>query len=218
MKNTCSKKTKKSRWLTGCIFHQLGDIFFRKLRKKPGQFSKTILQSSTFSKSVFSRKFPPDTQNAMFTNKLEEFNQDSQIISVKGREHSSERFPKKTSKKSSVVVGTILTNLLDNFNQKTKSFVINFRISRIYHSFWGKTNFPFKKFLYLRRMQFCKFDGNFMPEIHKNSSSFFEIKHTNNFLSPKKVSSSEEIVWMRGIQSLKAGKNFFWEKSEISFN
>ena len=89
---------KKTPWLNWYNFYQVGDTFFRKVRKIPGQFSKKIIQSSTFSKSVLSRKFPPDTQNAMLTIKLEDFYQDSQIFSVKGREPSSEHFPKKHQK------------------------------------------------------------------------------------------------------------------------
>ena len=60
---------------------------------------------------------------------------------------------------------------------------------------------------------FGKSDEKFMPQIYKNSSSFFEIKHTNNFSSPLKVYFSEEIVWMRGMTNLKAGQKTFFEKS-----
>ena len=72
-------------------------FLLRKVRNFTGQFSKLNTQSITFSKYVLFHKVPRDTQNAILTSKLEEFYQDSQIISVKSREHSpgnSQKNPK----------------------------------------------------------------------------------------------------------------------------
>ena len=183
------------------------------MRKIPGQFSKTIIQSSTFSKSVLSRKFPQDTQNAMLTSKLDDFYQDSQIISVKGREHSSEHFPKKHQK--------FFCSRWSNFDKpegqfqpKNKEFFNQIsKFSNLSIFFGEKLIFSQKKSYIYVEWNFGKSDEKFMPETQQNSSSFFEFKHTNNFSSPKKVYFSEEIVWMRGMKNLKAGWKTFFEKS-----
>ena len=174
------------------------------------------MQSSTFSKSVLSCKFPPDTQNAMLTNKLEDFYQDSQFISVKGREHSSEHFPKKTSKNSFVVVEAILTNLKDSFNQKTKRFLINFRISRNYQFFWGKSNFLTKVSSVYVESIFGNSEEKFLPKIQKTLAGFSKSSIRIIFRLQKKYtskkSSESSFIWN---STILIGK-FFLSKT-ISF-
>ena len=153
LKNACSRKTKKSPWLNGCNFQPVGDNFFRKVRKIPGQFSKTIIHSSTFSKSVHARKFPPDTQNAMLTSKLEEFYQDSQIISVKSREHSPGNSQKNPKTFFCGHWGPFWWNWLTVSAKKQRVFQSNFEILEVISFFFKKNKFSHQKFLCLRRMQ-----------------------------------------------------------------
>ena len=131
---------------------------------------------------------------------------------VKVREHSSENFPKKHQKNSSVVVGGNFDKPVGQFQPKNKEFCNQISKNSKLSVFWGKTNFLTKKFFYLRRVQFWQVWREVYARNPKNSSSFFEIKHTNNFSSPKKVYFTDEIVWMQGMKNLKAGSITFFEK------
>ena len=179
-------------------------LYLRKVRIFPGQFWKINTQSITFSKYVLSHKFPTDTQNAILTSKLEEFYRDSQNISVKGREPSSEHFPK-NAKKFSCSRWRLFWQTWRTVSTKKKEFFwSNFENFEIISFFWRKSNFLTKKFVCLRRMQFWqvwrKVYARNLKTLARFSKSIIHkiVRRQKKYTSPKKSSGcGESKIWKR---------------------